>query len=338
MARRRTQAHVRIEDVARRARVSAITVSRALRSPEIVSEAKRKRIARAVADLGYVPNRVAGMLASNRSDIIGAIIPSIRYPALESMVQGLTDAVHERGMQLILVTSGDSIEGEENAIRAVLAQRPAGLCLYNTRHTRIARALLSAARVPVVETGDLLSKPLDAAVSFSNFSAARAMTLHLAARGYQRIAFCSRPRSSSQRSHERLEGYKAALRDLGRAIDRELVVEKAGWIEAAAEALRRLVARRPDTDAVFFASGNMAIGGLMECQRCGWAVPERIAIAGFDDNELAAQVPPGLTTVRVPRHDIGRRAAELLMQRMQGTRTAERRVDLGFEIVERGSA
>lgn len=333
MRRRSKLTHVRMEDVARRARVSSITVSRALRSPDLVSEARRERISRAVADLGYVPNRVAGMLASNRSHVIGAIIPSIRYPALESMVQGLTDAARERGMHLILVTSGDSLAGEEDAIQAVLAQRPAGVCLYNTRHTKRARALLAAARVPVVETGDLLAKPMGAAVSFSNFAAARAMTLYLAARGYSRIAFCARSRSSSQRSSERLQGYCAALRELRRAEDAELIVETPGWIEAAAEVLRRLVMRRADVDAVFFASGNMAIGGLMECQRAGWAVPGRVAIAGFDDNELAAQVPPGLTTVRVPRYDIGRRAVQLLIERAR-----ERRIDLGFEIVERGSA
>jgi LacI family transcriptional regulator, gluconate utilization system Gnt-I transcriptional repressor len=338
MARKTQKRHVRMEDVARQARVSAITVSRALSSPHLVSDMTRERIARAVAKLRYVPNRVAGSLASNRSNVIGAIIPNIRYSALEGMVQGLSDAARERAVHLILITSGDSLAGEEDAIEAVLAQRPDGICLHNTVHTPRAKALIAKAGIPVVETGDLLTAPLDATVSFSNFSAAKSMTLYLAARGYSNIAFGGRPVSSSQRARERLQGYQSALKQLGRKPDRSLILQIPGWMEGAAVALKELLTRRPEVDAVFFSSGNMAIGGLMECRRQDWAVPKRLAIAGFDDNELAAQVSPGLTTVRIPRYEIGRKAAQYLMDRARGLLAVDPRIDLGFEIVSRGTA
>jgi LacI family gluconate utilization system Gnt-I transcriptional repressor len=339
MARKPPARQVRMEDVARRARVSTITVSRALRAPQLVTESTRLRVMRAAAELKYVRNGVAGSLASNRRNVIGAIVPSIRYSALEGMVQGLTDAASERGTHVLLLTSGETPAGEERAIEAVLAQRPDGVCLHGTVHTARSKALIAAAGIPVVETGDLVSRPIDAVVSFSNFAAAKAMTMHLARRGYATIAFAGRPVSSGKRARERLEGYRAALREMGRKVDSALELSVAGWVESAADALGGLLDRGTKVDAVFFASGNMAIGGLMECQRRGIAVPTALAIAGFEDNELAAQLPPGLTTVRIPRYEIGRAAACYLTERGRaGRRLRGDRVDLGFEIVERGSA
>ncbi len=336
--RRQKTRHARMEDVARRARVSMITVSRVLRSPGVVAQRTRERVSKAIAEMGYVRNRVAGTLASSRSNVIAAVIPSISHSALESMVQGLTDAAGEHGLHIILVTSGDSLAGEEDAIEALLAQRPCGLCLHNTTHTARAKALLRGAGIPIVETGDLLARPVDAAVGFSNFEAAKAMTLHLAGKKYRTIAYAGRPLASSERAKQRLNGYRAGLKALGRESDPGLVLEISGWMEAAGAATAALLERRPEVDAIFFSAGIMAIGGLMECQRRGWAVPGRLAIAGFDDNELAANTTPGLTTVRVPRYAIGRKAAELLVERLDGRERGPARVDVGFEIVDRASA
>jgi LacI family gluconate utilization system Gnt-I transcriptional repressor len=327
-----------MEDVARRARVSMITVSRVLRSPSVVAKRTRERVARAIAEMGYVRNRVAGTLASSRSNVIAAVIPSISHSALESMVQGLTDAAGEHGLHIILATSGDSPAGEEDAIEALLAQRPCGLCLHNTTHTPRARALLKGAGIPIVETGDLLARPIDAAVGFSNFAAAKEMTLYLAGKGYRHIGYAGRPLASSERAKQRLNGYLAGLEALGRKADPSLILEISGWMEAASAATAALLAREPRVDAIFFSAGIMAIGGLMECQRRGWAVPGRLAIAGFDDNELAASTTPALTTVRVPRYDIGRRAAEVLVERLEGRTAGSSRTDVGFEIVARASA
>ncbi len=327
-----------MEDVARRAHVSAITVSRFLRSPELVSEATRRRVARVIAAMGYVPNRVAGSLASNRSNVVAAVIPSVSHAALESMVQGLTDTAGRHGLNMILATSGDSLVGEEKAIEALLQHRPGGLCLHNTAHTARAEALIKRAGIPVVETGDLLRRPIDGAVSFSNFEATKAMTLRLAEKGYRTIAYAGRPRASSDRARQREKGYVAALKQLALRRDPDLMLRIPGWMDAAARAFGALLERRHDIDAVFCAAGFIAIGALLECQRRGWAVPGRVAIAGFDDNELVAGTNPPLTTVRIPRYEIGRRAAELLVGRLKGQFSAPQYVDLGFEIVERASA
>jgi len=337
-ARRPKARQARMEDVARRAGVSAITVSRVLRSPDVVSERTRERVAKAIAAMRYVPNRVAGMLASQRSNVIAAVIPSINHSALESMVQGMTDAASESGLHLMLVTSGDSLAGEADAIEAILAHRPCGLCLHNTVHSARARSLLRNAGIPVVETGDLPQRPLDVAVGFSNFDAARAMTLHLARRGYRRIAYIGRTRDSSVRARERLDGYRAGLRECAQPAAEGITREVSGWTAAAGAALVDILGEDPAVDAVFCGAGVLAVGALMECQRQGWPVPQRLAIAGFDDSELAANTVPPLTSLRIPRYDIGRKAAELLLGRANGAAAGPRRFDLGFDIIERASA
>lgn len=329
--------HARMEDVARRAKVSAITVSRALRSPEKVSRETRERVQEAIAAIGYVQNSVAGSLASRRTNILAAIIPSISHAALENMVQGLSDGARENGLHLILGTSGDTLEGEQEAIAAILAQRPCGLCLHNTVHTAQAHRLLAGAGIPVVETGDLIAEPVEATVGFSNFAAAKAMTVHLGERDYRRIAFAGLPVASSVRSGQRQRGYFAGLRALGRARDAELVMQVPSWTQGGGSALAELLQARPDIDAVFFSAGALAIGALLECHRRGWPVPGRVAIAGFDDNDIASQVTPRLTTVRVPRYDIGRKAAEYVVARLGGA-TPPTRLDVGFEIIQRESA
>jgi len=172
-------------------------------------------------------------------------------------------------------------------------------------------------------------------VSYSNAGAARAMTSHLARLGYRRIALVTLPVANNVRSEERRRGHRAALREAGLPEDPRLLLEMPPGLPSGAEAVVRLAGS--GADAVFFAGDVLAVGALLECQRRGWAVPGRVAIAAFDDVDLLRQLNPAVTTVRLPRLAIGRRSAEILLDRIKG-RSAERiRVDLGFEIVQRAS-
>jgi len=175
-------------------------------------------------------------------------------------------------------------------------------------------------------------------VSYSNFEAARAMTSHLGRLGYRRIGFVTLPLADNDRSQERRRGYLAALTELGLPEDASLVHEAAGGFSDGADALVRLVQAHPDIDAGFFAGDVLAVGALFECQRRGWAVPGRIAIASFDDLDLLRHAVPTVTTLRIPRQDIGRRSAELLVDRLHGAPPEKVRIDLGFEIVQRESS
>ena len=156
------------------------------------------------------------------------------------------------------------------------------------------------------------------------YAAAKAMTLHLADRGYHKIAFISLPARQNDRVQERRRGYVAALKKLGRRAEPSLMVEAAGGFASGGKALAQLLAGQPDIDAVFCTGDAFAIGALFECQRRGWRVPGRVAIAGFDDSELATQVVPTLTTLMIPRAEIGRTAARILLDALEGRSTGPR--------------
>jgi LacI family gluconate utilization system Gnt-I transcriptional repressor len=328
---------IRMSDIARHAGVSPMTVSRALREPSTVSEKMRRKVDAAVREFGYLPNRIAGSLSSRRSNVVGLIVPSIRNSLYASMVQAISDVLRANGFHLMIANSGHRLEDEEALVSAMLAQRVCGLIQHNTTHTRGVRDLVRKTGVPAIETGNLPTEPLDMAVSYSNFEAARAMTAHLGRLGYRKIGFVTLPLRDNDRSQERRRGYFAALKELGLPADPSLVLEAAGGFADGADALVRLIQTHPALDAAFFAGDVLAVGALFECQRRGWAVPGRVAIASFDDLDLLRHAVPAVTTLRIPRPDIGRRSAELLVNRLLGAPPERVRIDLGFEIVQRDS-
>jgi LacI family transcriptional regulator, gluconate utilization system Gnt-I transcriptional repressor len=326
-----------MSDIARHAGVSPMTVSRALREPSSVSEKMRRKVDAAVREFGYLPNRIAGSLSSKRSNVVGLVVPSIRNSLYAGMIQAVSDVLRDNGLHLMIADSGHRLEDEESLVAALLAQRVCGLVLHNTMHSKRVRELLARTDVPVIETGNLPDDPIDMAVSYSNFEAARAMTLHLARLGYRKIGFVTLPLRDNDRSRERRLGYFDALEELGMPADPSLVLEAAGGFSEGADALARLVREHPGLDAGFFAGEVLAVGALFECQRRGWAVPGRIAIASFDDVDLLRHAVPAVTTLRIPREEIGRRSADLLVNRLRGAPRESVRIDLGFEIVQRES-
>jgi LacI family gluconate utilization system Gnt-I transcriptional repressor len=327
-----------MRDVARKAGVSVMTVSRALNDPEKVSKEMRQRVRAVVDEIGYVPNRLARSLSSNRSNVIGLIVPSIRNSLFAETIKGISDVLSGNGFHLMIADSGPGMHEEQEAITAFLTQRVAGLVLHNTSHTAAATEMIAKAKIPVVENGHLTTNPVDSVVSYSNYEAARAMTLHLSRMGYKHIAFVSLARRENDRARERLRGYLAALGELGRKPDEGLILERPPGFSAGADAVVHLIETAPSVDAVFFAGDVLAVGAALECQRRRWSVPGRVAIASFDDLDMLRHVNPPLTTIRLPRYEIGRRSAECLLDRISG-RTAERvSIDLKFEIIQRESA
>jgi LacI family gluconate utilization system Gnt-I transcriptional repressor len=196
--------------------------------------------------------------------------------------------------------------------------------------------MLEAAHIPVVETGNLTATPLDMVVGYSNFEAARAMTHALIDAGRRRIAHLGQTgRDYIDRVFDRHAGYVAALRDRGLAADARLEVETELSYRGGAAGIAELLARAPEVDAIVCTSDVIAIGALFECQRRAIAVPGRIAISGMDDQEIASQCVPALSTMRMPRYEMGRRAASMLCRRLAGERVDAGTVDLGYELVLR---
>lgn len=319
-----------MHDVARLAAVSPITVSRALSQPDKVSAETRRRVAEAIAQVGYVPNLTAGSLASNRSRIIAAIVPTIANSIFADTVQGLSDGLERQGYQLLLGQTGYSAATEDQLIRAFLGRRPDALVLTGIGRSADARTLLRNAGIPIVETWDLSDDPIDMLVGFSNFSAGRAMAEHLQARGYRRLAFVG---STDERSQARRAGFLAAAPD---AVT--VALDHQASVPAGRAALQRVRTLAPEVQAIFFSTDVLAVGALLECQRLGLDVPGRLAIAGLGDLPIAAEINPALTTIEIRGYAIGERAARMLAQRLAGEPVTPKIVDLGFRIVARASA
>jgi LacI family gluconate utilization system Gnt-I transcriptional repressor len=326
-------------DVAMRANVSPMTVSRALRAPNTVRPENLRRVEKAVREAGYVNNQLAGGLkAANRTKLVAAIIPSIQNWLFAATIQGLTDTLRANNISLMLGDSQYSQEEEERLIASFLAQRPSGIVLHNVTHTATSRRMLKTAGIPVVEVGDLVDRRIDLVASFSNFEASKAMTNHLIGRGYRTIGLVSVPLAGNERARARREGYIAAMSEAQLPTGDDLMLEALGNFDAGAQAIVQLLERRPDIDAVFLAGAHLAIGASLECRRRGWQVPQRVAIAGFDDWDVARQFETPITTLDIPRYEIGKVAAEFILRRLNGEpRGSIKPADLGFRIIQRAS-
>jgi LacI family gluconate utilization system Gnt-I transcriptional repressor len=327
-----------VREIAERAGVAPMTVSRVLSNPELVSPKTRAKVLEAIETAGFVPNRLASSIRRT-SRMIGTVVPPLINSGIAEQVQGMSDECQDGGYSMLLVQGEFTLEAEERSIRALLGWRPAGMILQSFVQSEAARRLLVAAKAPVVEISEIKGrKPVDMVVGVSNFEAAHAMTLHLAAKGYRRIGFVSTPIHGNDRLQQRRAGYQAALRKLGMEVNPDLEVEVPITAQGGAVALLTLAERNADLDAIFFSSDTLAIGAVQECHRRGWPVPGRLAIAGYGDVELAAQLYPPLTTVKVDRYEMGRRAVRQLLNRLSGGKRTAKVTSLGFEIVDRDSA
>lgn len=328
-----------MQDVARLAGVSTITVSRVLRQPEKVKPATRDRVQVAVQALGYVPDQIAGSLSSRESRQVAAIVSTLAGSIFASTVEGLAQSLREQGHQLLLGTSEYSAASEEQLIATALSRRPDGLVLTSGDHTPQARRMLADAGIPVVEVWDIPEAPFDMAAGFSNVEAGRAITRFLVETGRRRIGFIGGLHEGDQRGRLRHRGYAMALTEAGLGEPRSIADSTiVSMVERGARNLAALLERWPDTDALFCASDSVALGALSEARRRGIAVPERLAVAGFGDFEFAGDFGLGLTTVRIPGRAMGATAGRLILERKRGTPDMVKIVDLGFEIVRRGSA
>lgn len=330
---------ITLGDVARLAGVSPITASRALNTPDQVAPDKLARVREAVARTGYVPNRLAGGLASARSRLVAAVVPTIAGPVFMEMVQSLTSALADAGYQLMLGQSGYTESREDALLEAIIGRRPDGIVLTGILHSPEGRRRLLASGIPVVETWDLTPTPIDMLVGFSHAEAAAAVARHLHAKGRRRPALLS---ADDERALRRNRGFVDEALRLGLVRDAAeipvLRVPAPTTLGSGRSGLARLLAERPEVDAVFCSSDMLALGVLVEAAARGIAVPQQLAVVGFGDLGFAADTQPALSTVRIDGTGIGQRAARFIVDRADGRTVGEKIVDVGFRVIERGSS
>ncbi len=327
---------VTLADVARAANVSAVTASRALRTPAVVAEATLARVQEAARSLGYVPNPAARALARARSNTLAVIIPSVTNQVFADLLRGVYDTVEDTGLQVQLANTRYRPSREEGLLRLFAAQRPAGVIVAGIDQTPVARNLLAGLDCPVVQVMELCADPVDMAIGCDQRAAARAAVDHLIAQGYRRIGFLGA--RMDPRAQRRMAGWRDSLEAAG-IFDPELALTtpQPSSVAIGAQMLAEFLAIRPDAEAVFCNNDDVALGALFEGQRRGLRVPAQFGIMGFNDLEVSAVANPSISSVQTHRYEMGRRAVQMLCAANAGQRPSAPVVDTGFTLVARGS-
>ncbi len=323
----------RLQDVADAAGVSFITAWRALNQPDMVREKTAEKVRAAAQDVGYVVNAVARSLVTAKSGVVGMIVPTLEDSIFSATVQGLSDTLSPTSMEILIGISGYDATREEELIRTFIGRQIDALVLTGKNHNTATRKLIEKSGISVVEIWDVPSNPLDLYVGFSNRQMAQDATAYLIQKGYRRITYVS-PENRA-RAVERLEGYQAAMTKagLGSHID---WVWTAPTLQGGAEAFEHLVEAKLKPEAIFFNGDTLAVGAHLRASALKIAIPGDIAIMGLHDTDIASQVTPQLTTVRIPRYEIGRLAGEEIIGRIAHGADGDSR-DVAYEIVERGT-
>jgi LacI family transcriptional regulator, gluconate utilization system Gnt-I transcriptional repressor len=322
--RRRT---LTLRDVSEASGVSEMTVSRVLRNRGDVSEVTREKVLAASRTLGYVPNKIAGALASQRVNLVGVIIPSLSNMVFPEVLTGISDTLDGTGLQPVVGVTNYSPEREEAVLYEMLSWRPSGVIVAGLEHSPAARAMLEAADVPIVEIMDVDGAPVDNMVGISHRRAGWKMAEAIIAAGYRRIGFLGTMMPHDHRARKRLEGFEEALALSGLQVaDREFYSGGSALLkgrEMTAEILRRT----PDLDFLYYSNDMIGAGGLLYCLAQGISVPDDVGLAGFNGVELLEGLPRRLATMDACRLDIGQIAAEIIA----GKRGPDR---AGGEVVE----
>ena len=324
----------RLEDVAARAGVSPITVSRVLRTPDKVAPATRHRVEAVIKAVDYIPNAIARSLVSNQTRLVVAVFPNLQNPLFSETISGLNQGLNEGGLSLVVGSVGRSESAEEKLIASVLAHRPCAIFLHRTIHTERTRRMLLDSGLVVVEGGALLANPIDSVVSYSHEAAAQALTAVLLAKGRSNLAFVGSADSDRHAGH--YAGYCAALEAASLPVRTQRPVHVRPGYEDGRRVVHQLLGQAAAVDGIVFASAISAAGALLECGRAGIAVPRRLSIVSLDDSDLAPNLFPPLTAVQFSRLELGRRAAQIIVDRLAG-RAGPCRVQLDFSIAMRGS-
>ena len=301
-----------LADVARHAGVTTMTVSRFLRTPALVAPETARLVVAALERTGYVANKQAGILATGHSSMVAAIIPNIAHSIFSETVQGLSDSLESQGLELLLASSGYSLEREQKQIRALLGWAPFALVVTGRHHTADSIRLLLAAHTastPVVEMWDQTgSRPEFAHIGFDHAAAGALMALHLIEKGYDNLVYVDSSVAEDFRAHERGEGFaRAAVQQGAKA---RIVRAGAGEpIAAGRRVFQHLLSsaanRKKPIRALAFANDHLAVGALLQAQDQHVAVPGRMALLGFGDFPIASQISGGISTIAIPRYAIG---------------------------------
>lgn len=317
-----------LRDVSEASGVSEMTVSRVLRNRGDVSPTTRDRVLQVAKSIGYVPNRIAGALASQRVNLVAVIVPSLSNMVFPDVLTGISGVLEGTGLQPVFGVTNYSAEHEEAVIYDMLSWRPSGMIVAGVEHTPAARAMLRNGGIPIVEIMDTDGEAVDSLVGISHRRAGRQMAQAIVAAGYRRIGFLGTTMPDDHRARKRLEGFEEGLAEAGlRLVDREYY-SGGSALAKGREMTEVVLSRSPDIDFLYYSNDLIGAGGLLWCLERGIDVPGRLGLAGFNGVELLDGLPRRLATMDACRREIGHRAAEIVVAASAVPGSAPVRVEL----------
>ncbi|OOF41847.1 transcriptional regulator [Rodentibacter rarus] len=318
-----------LQDIANHLGITKMTVSRYLRNPDSVAQETQIRIAQALEQFGYIPNRAPEILSNAKSKAIGVLLPSLTNHVFADILKGIEYITDQAGYQTMLAHYGYSVKKEEERIESLLSYHVDGLILSENYHSLRTLKMIEVANIPVIEIMDSTQPGIQQVIGFDNVAAAQTMVETMITRGYKNIVYFTA--RMDRRTQLKMQGYEQAMKKYGLE-PYSLITEEPSSFTLGGKQLRDILKKRPATDGIFCTNDDLAIGALFECQRLGISVPTQIAIAGFHGHDVGFSVTPQLGTVITPRLEIGRLAAQELLARLNGDPLTEKTIDLGFKI------
>ncbi|WP_439234367.1 gluconate operon transcriptional repressor GntR [Lonepinella koalarum] len=318
-----------LQDIANHLGITKMTISRYLRNPDAVAAETRERIAVAIEQFGYIPNKAPDMLSNAKSRAIGVLLPSLTNAVFADVLKGIEIVTDQAGYQTMLAHYGYSQQKEQQRIESLLSYNVDGLILAENQHSKRTLKMLEIANIPVIEIMDTSELGIQQVVGFDNIAAAQAMVETMILRGYQHIVYFSS--RQDKRTLLKQQGYEKAMKK-HHLTPITVGSQQASSFTLGAEYLQQALKQHPEINGIFCTNDDLAIGALFECQRLGIQVPEQIAIAGFHGHDVGQSLTPQLATVITPRLDIGKVAAQELLNRINGIPQQSRIINLGYDI------
>jgi len=296
--------------------VSEMTVSRVLRNRGDVSEATRAKVLEAAKTLGYVPNKIAGALASQRVNLVAVIIPSMRNMVFPEVMAGISAVLEDTELQPVVGVTDYEPEKEERVLYEMLSWRPSGVIIAGIEHTEASKAMMQASGIPVVEIMDTDGNPIDTAVGISHRRAGREMAKAILRAGYQKIGFLGTKMPLDYRARKRFEGFTEALAKGGVEVVEQEFYSGGSALAKGREMTQAILEREPELDFLYYSNDMIGAGGLLYLLEQGRDIPGDIGLAGFNGVELLQGLPRKLATMDACRAEIGKKAAEIIASRV----------------------
>ncbi len=325
-----------LADVATRAAVSTATVSRFFSAPEKIKPALFQRVQEAINELGYTPHGAARALASQRSNTIGAVIPTLDNAIFATVIQTFQKELAARGKTLLLAATDYEPGRERGQIENLIVRGLDGLMLTGEDRDPAIYALLDRRGIRYANTYVHHPTSPYPTIGFDNRRAMRKLVDYLLDLGHQSFAMIAGITKGNDRARERILGVQDALERKNLRLDPASVLERPYSLAAGRDALRQLMTRSERPTAVVCGNDVLALGALLEASAMKIKVPADISITGFDDLDLAREIPPGLTTIHAPLEEMGRQTAAYLLDAVS-LGVSVPHIDLPTELVVRGS-